>query len=131
MQSQESIFEKYGKCTLPASGIYVWTFSTCNFIFAPPIIYCKKQQKHSGQQCSWSINLLSGDFVDSTRGDAIATSKAVKTRSLCAAHKSQFSLVPGNKMISCTCHILTLCCKEKKFMCSGLNKLFSFPLPCK
>ena len=48
--------------------------------FGAALIFCKEQQKHSGQQCSRSINLVSRDFVDST---AIATSSAVKKRSLC------------------------------------------------
>ena len=48
--------------------------------FGVALIFCKEQQKHSGQQCSRSINLVSRDFVDST---AIATSPAVKKRSLC------------------------------------------------
>ena len=55
-------------------------FIFCNSFFGAALIFCKEQQKHSGQQCSRSINLVSRDFVDST---AIATSSAVKKRSLC------------------------------------------------
>ena len=60
--------------TLQSSRIYIL------HLFGAALIFCKEQQKHSGQQCSRSINLVSRDFVDST---AIATSPAVKKRSLC------------------------------------------------
>ena len=95
VQTQEFIFEKYGNCTGgPAGPCISLTFFICNLIFSA-IIRCEKQRKHSGQHCRWSINLLSRDFVDSTREvGAIATSQAVKKRSLCPADKSQFSLYP-------------------------------------
>ena len=81
MQTQEFIFEKYGKCTLSAAASRDLDF--CNSTFAA-IMYCKKQQKHSGQQCSWSINLLFGGILLILGGgDAIATSWAVKKSSLC------------------------------------------------
>ena len=75
-------------------AMYFSDLFICNLIFSA-IIRCEKQRKHSGQHCRWSINLLSRDFVDSTREvGAIATSQAVKKRSLCPADKSQFSLYP-------------------------------------
>ena len=88
-------------------------FFICNLIFSA-IIRCEKQRKHSGQHCRWSINLLSRDFVDSTREvGAIATSQAVKKRSLCPADKSQFSLYPFASL-------------QRNFMCwTKIGKIYS------
>ena len=78
--------------------------------FSPRRSFIAKSSKNTqGNNVHGQLTYFRGILLIVRGGDAIATSKAVKTRSLCAAHKSQFSLVPGNNNFLCTCHILILC----------------------
>ena len=98
VQTQEFIFEKYGNCTGgPAGPCISLIFSFAIWFSAQSSVAKSSEntQVNNVEHCRWSINLLSRDFVDSTREvGAIATSQAVKKRSLCPADKSQFSLYP-------------------------------------
>ena len=79
--------------------------------FLPRRSFIAKSSKNTqGNNVHGQLTYFRGILLIVRGGDAIATSQVVKKRSLCSAHKSQFSIVPWNKRTSCTCHTLILCC---------------------